>query len=140
MAIIDAPTDIAARLRQGNFSNEQAIPQGVVLRVLEELCSISKTQVADLVVGATTTFVAGQGRFAPESFAAIHPMPDSGGNKLPLTISTPVSNIGNDLPAGASPFHKVITYIPIPSEPVWFPPRWDYAATPRHWTARGRGG
>jgi predicted type IV restriction endonuclease len=30
-------TDIAARLRQGRFSNEQAISQGIVLRLLQEL-------------------------------------------------------------------------------------------------------
>jgi|GEM_PF-1625665 len=30
-------TDIVARLRQGRFSNEQSISQGIVLRVLQEL-------------------------------------------------------------------------------------------------------
>lgn len=30
-------TDITARLRQGRFSNEQAISQGIVLRLLQEL-------------------------------------------------------------------------------------------------------
>jgi predicted type IV restriction endonuclease len=30
-------TDIAARLRQGRFPNEQAMSQGIVLRLLQEL-------------------------------------------------------------------------------------------------------
>lgn len=37
MSLETTPTDIIARLRQGRFSNEQAISQGIVLRVLQEL-------------------------------------------------------------------------------------------------------
>jgi hypothetical protein len=37
MALETTLIDIAARLRQGRFSNEQAISQGIVLRLLQEL-------------------------------------------------------------------------------------------------------
>ncbi len=37
MSLIDAITDIMAKLRQGRFPNEQAISQGIVLRLLKEL-------------------------------------------------------------------------------------------------------
>jgi len=37
MSLETTLTDIIARLRQGRFPNEQAISQGIVLRVLQEL-------------------------------------------------------------------------------------------------------
>ena len=37
MSLESILTDIIARLRQGRFPNEQAISQGIVLRVLQEL-------------------------------------------------------------------------------------------------------
>lgn len=37
MSLIDAITDIMIKLRQGRFPNEQAISQGIVLRLLKEL-------------------------------------------------------------------------------------------------------
>ena len=37
MSLETTLTDITARLRQGRFPNEQAISQGIVLRVLQEL-------------------------------------------------------------------------------------------------------
>ncbi|MCL5269139.1 MAG: type I restriction enzyme HsdR N-terminal domain-containing protein [bacterium] len=37
MSLEETLTDITARLRQGRFPNEQAISQGIVLRVLQEL-------------------------------------------------------------------------------------------------------
>jgi hypothetical protein len=37
MALETALSDITARLRQGTFPNEQAISQGIVLRLLQEL-------------------------------------------------------------------------------------------------------
>ena len=37
MSLESTLTDIIARLRQGRFPNEQAISQGIVLRVLQEL-------------------------------------------------------------------------------------------------------
>ena len=37
MSLDTTLTDIVARLRQGRFPNEQAISQGIVLRVLQEL-------------------------------------------------------------------------------------------------------
>ena len=37
MSLEKTITDIIARLRQGRFPNEQAISQGIVLRVLQEL-------------------------------------------------------------------------------------------------------
>jgi hypothetical protein len=37
MSLETTPADIIARLRQGRFSNEQAVSQGIVLRVLQEL-------------------------------------------------------------------------------------------------------
>src|ERR1700722_11137505 len=37
MALETTVADITARLRQGRFSNEQAISQGIVLRLLQEL-------------------------------------------------------------------------------------------------------
>ena len=37
MSLETTLADIIARLRQGRFPNEQAISQGIVLRVLQEL-------------------------------------------------------------------------------------------------------
>jgi hypothetical protein len=37
MSLETTLTDIIARLRQGRFPNEQAVSQGIVLRVLQEL-------------------------------------------------------------------------------------------------------
>ena len=37
MSIEETLTDITARLRQGKFPNEQAVSQGIVLRLLHEL-------------------------------------------------------------------------------------------------------
>lgn len=37
MSLINAITDIIAKLREGRFPNEQAISQGIVLRILKEL-------------------------------------------------------------------------------------------------------
>ena len=73
MALETTLNEITARLRQGKFSNEQAISQGIVLRLLQELGW-------DIYDTATVwpEYQTGEGR---ADFALCHPP-----NKLPAIL------------------------------------------------------